>query len=431
MQSSLTLEQFCAQIRSVVAEAQLAGWVTAEVAQAQVSRGHFYVTLVQKSELSDSPVAQLRCQIWSSNVEPVLGPLRTATGDDIRAGIKILAFVSVSFHPVYGLSGQILAIDPDYTLGDMERRRQEILRQLTADGVVGMNKEIPLPTVIQRVAVVSAATAAGYGDFRDQLRNNPYGIGYQTVLFSAAMQGEAAEASVITALNAIAERADEFDVVVIIRGGGSKMDLACFDSYLMASNVAQFPLPVIAGIGHERDTSIVDMVAHTSLKTPTAVAEFLVQHDADFLAMLDSLADRAARAAESALAAARYGLANLRLRVFSAAHSTLVASRSRADSLSLRAASAASARLARQEMEARMWRQRLLSAANARLDSEARRLEASERHVAAIDPREVLGRGFSVTTDSDGNRLASAASLKPGDAITTFFADGKVSSTVK
>lgn len=427
---SLTLEQFCNNIRNVISDANLASWVTAEVAQAQVSRGHYYITLSQKSDTSDAPVASLRCQIWSSNVFRVLGPLRLATGDDIRDGMKILAYVSVSFHPVYGMSGQILAIDPQYTLGDMERRRQEILRQLAADGVTEMNKELPLPKVIQRVAVVSAATAAGYGDFCDQLRSNPYAIDFRPVLFPAAMQGESAEASIVDALNKIAAEVDDFDVVVIIRGGGSKMDLACFDSYLMASNVAQFPLPVITGIGHERDTSIVDIVAHTAVKTPTAVAEFLIQHDADFLALLDDLTARATRAAEASLSAAIYGVDALRLRLLASASAILASARSRSDSLALRAMSAASERLARQDMTFQMLRQRLLSAARARLDVEARRQEAFERHVAAIDPREVLRRGFSVTTDAEGNRITNAATLKKGDGITTFFADGKVSSVV-
>ncbi len=428
--SHLTLEQFCSRIQDTIAAADLTAWITAEVAQVNVNRGHYYISLVQKSEFSDAPVANLRCQIWSRSVAHVLSPFRQATGSDLQAGIKILALVSAEFHPVYGLSAQILAVDPNYTIGDLERRRQEIWQRLLSDGVTDMNKSLDLPLVVKRIAVISAATAAGYGDFCNQLSNNAFGIAFRPTLFPAAVQGDAAEASVISALNVIAMRADEFDVAVIIRGGGSKMDLACFDSYQMASNVAQFPLPVLTGIGHDRDTSIVDLVAHTQLKTPTAVAEFLIQHDADFLAELDSLAARAANAARNSLSDAAYNIRELHRRLLFAASSLIEVSRSSLDNYAMRATSAVSSRLNRQELIADNLRQRILTAARNRIAFESSRQDNLAMHVNAIDPREVLRRGFSVTTDKDGKKISSPDSLQKGDTIVTHFADGKVTSVV-
>lgn len=428
--SHISLEQFCSRIQDAIAAADLSAWVTAEVAQVNVSRGHYYISLVQKSDLSDSPVANLRCQIWSRNVPHVLSPFRQVTGSDLQSCIKILAFVSAEFHPVYGLSAQILAVDPNYTIGDLERRRQEIWQRLLSEGVTDMNKSLDLPLVIKRIAVISAATAAGYGDFCNQLSNNPFGIAFRPTLFSAALQGDAAEASVISALNEISVRADEFDVAVIIRGGGSKMDLACFDSYLMASNVAQFPLPVITGIGHDRDTSIVDLVAHMQVKTPTAAAEFLIQHDADFLAELDSLASRAANAARNSLSDAAYNLRELRRRLLFAASSSLDSASSSLANYAMRATSAVSSRLNRQELIADNLRQRLLTAARNRIAFESSRQDNLALHVNAIDPREVLRRGFSVTTDKEGKKISSPDSLHSGDTIVTHFADGKVTSVV-
>ncbi len=407
--SHITLEQYCQQIKETIEDANLTAWVTAEVAQLSMSRGHIYISLTQKSTLSDAPVANLRCQIWARNVEHVLDPFRQATESDLQAGMKILALVTASFHPVYGLSAQILAIDPNYTLGDLERRRQEIWQRLQAEGVVEMNKSLTLPTVIRNIAVVSAATAAGYGDFCDQLRNNAFGIGFNITLFPAAVQGAEAEASVVAALNAIACRAEEFDVAVIIRGGGSKMDLACFDSYIMASNVAQFPLPVITGIGHERDTSIVDLVAHTQVKTPTAVAEFLIQHNADFLSLLDNLALRTANAVRTTIANSRYQLDGLRQQLLSLAKG----------------------RLTTQSILLDNARQRLLTAAHNRLALELHKQDSLQLRLKAIDPRSVLRRGFSMTTTADGQAVTSAADLKEGEVIVTHFADGKVESVVK
>ncbi len=426
----MTLEQLCSQIRAVVADAALAAWVAAEVAQVGQSHGHLYISLVQKSERSDAPIASLRCTIWANSASRVLAPFRAATGGDLQAGMKILAFVSVGFHPVYGLSGQISAIDPSYTLGDLEARRRAIWEQLVAEGVADMNKGLGMPLVVKDIAVVSAPGAAGYGDFCNQLVNNTLGVAFRTRLFSARMQGPGAEAEIVSALDAVAHASDAFDVVVIIRGGGSRLDLACFDSYAIANNIAQFPLPVITGIGHERDRSIADMVAHTSVKTPTAVAEYIIARAADFLSRLEEMRARALAAAHDANAAARASAEMLTTRLLGSSALRLAEARNRVSTLAYKAMGAAGRRIGEQGQRTEMLRHRLVAAAASRLDAQRHELDALRKQVETIDPRSVMRRGFSVTTDIRGRRLTSVADIAPGATIVTHFADGSAQSTV-
>ena len=275
-------------------------WLAAEVGEMRVaSNGHCYLEFVQKDEVGGTLLAKARGHIWRQGYVNISAKFRRATGQDLRAGLKVLAEVEVSFHELYGYSLHVVDIDPTYTLGDLAAQRQAIIRQLEADGVINLNKEIPLPRLIRRVAVISSATAAGYGDFCRQLEQSGYGFELQ--LFPAVMQGDGVEQSVIAALDRIAAEPGRWDVAVIIRGGGSSLDLHGFDTYLLAANVAQFPLPVLSGIGHERDDTLVDLVAHTRLKTPTAVAAFLVQHREDEAARLYQFAQRL----QQAVAAAR------------------------------------------------------------------------------------------------------------------------------
>ena len=252
-------------------------WVSAEIAEIKLNTsGHCYLELVERDKDSASgkaAKAQSRAVIWKSHYPRLAAKFEGATGKQLSATMKILVEVAVSHHPVYGLSLQITDIDPTYTLGDIERQKEITIARLKADGVWDMNREVRVPRVIQRVAVVSSATAAGYRDFMQELASSPYNI--YTRLFEATMQGEGSEQSIADALTAIAEREDEFDAVAIIRGGGSTTDLECFNAYLTALCVAQFPLPVLTGIGHDKDVSIVDMVAAIPLKTPTAVATWI------------------------------------------------------------------------------------------------------------------------------------------------------------
>ena len=252
-------------------------WVVAEISDFNENRsGHCYLELVEKDDDKMQPKAKARAIIWAWSYRMLKPFFESATGRKLASGIKVLVNCNVTYHPVYGLSLNIIDIDPAFTIGDIEQKRQQVIGQLIQDGIIDMNKECELPVPPKRIAIISSPTAAGYQDFTNQIDTNSYGYSISYTLFSAIMQGEKAEESIIESLNAIHNRLNDFDAVVIIRGGGSQIDLGCFDGYELACNIAQFPIPVLTGIGHERDISIADMVAHTRLKTPTAVAEFLI-----------------------------------------------------------------------------------------------------------------------------------------------------------
>jgi exodeoxyribonuclease VII large subunit len=258
-------------------------WVIGEISELNVnSNGHCYLTLIEKSESEDRILAQARATIWSYTFRMLRPFFETSTGQQLTDGIKVLLQVSVEFHELYGYSLNVRNIDPTYTLGDQARKRREIIRRLTEEGVITMNQELELPLVPQKIAIISSSSAAGYQDFMEQLINNPNGFKFYTHLFPATMQGDQAEKSIVGALDRIYTYEDFFDLVVLIRGGGSQVDLSCFDNYNVAYHITQFPLPVLTGIGHEKDDSIADLVAHTRLKTPTAVAEFILDGVATF-----------------------------------------------------------------------------------------------------------------------------------------------------
>lgn len=250
-------------------------WVVAEISEIRFNtKGHCYLELIEREE--EETTAQIRANIWAYTFRSIASKFEKATGESLKQGMKVLLQVNVTFHEVYGLSLNIKDIDPTYSLGEMARKKREIIERLTKEGLVNLNKQIPLPLVPQRIAVISSVTAAGYGDFINHIDDNPYGYKIFHTLYQSLMQGQEAEASIISALREIKEHRDLYDALVIVRGGGSQIDLSCFDTYGLAVEVAKFPLPVITGIGHERDDTIVDIVAHTKLKTPTAVAEFLL-----------------------------------------------------------------------------------------------------------------------------------------------------------
>jgi len=294
MNERLKLSELNGLVKKAVGEAFTAPiWVIGEISELKTNRsGHCYLVLIEKDENEDVIVAQARATIWSYTFRMLRPYFESTTGQQLTEGIKVLVSVSVEFHELYGYSLNIRDIDPTYTLGDMARRRREIIARLQSEGVAEMNKELELPLVPQKIAIISSATAAGYQDFIDQLSNNPAGYHFDLKLFPAIMQGNQAESSIIGALEQIYLYENFFDAVVIIRGGGSQADLSCFDNYNLAYYITQFPLPVITGIGHEKDDSIVDLVAHTRLKTPTAVAEFLISGVAQFDVHLDEIKNR-------------------------------------------------------------------------------------------------------------------------------------------
>ena len=430
MVKSLTLFELNSLVRSAV-ELTLADdyWVEAELAEVRERGGHCYMELVQKNADGATTVARASAKCWRSAWSLVRPHFERVTGEPLHAGMKVLMQVHAQFHENYGFSWIVTDIDPTFTLGDMARKRLETIRRLKAAGVFELNKELTLPLFAQRVAVVSSETAAGYGDFCNQLAANPYGFGFSVRLFPAIMQGERTERSVISALNAINAEADSFDCVVIIRGGGATSDLLAFDSLALAENVANFPLPVITGIGHERDESVVDMVANMRAKTPTAAATLLVDN-------LKRTSDRIAAAQDRMLTAVSRRMDYERMRLARVAERipvlfSLVSVRQAARIEALSARLRAAVRLGLDSASRRIdsLSAAMAPAAMRRLTAESHRLELLSQRVAAADPDRLLKRGYSITLHN-GRAVRSAGELKAGDEIVTRLGRGTVSSTV-
>ena len=404
-------------------------WVQAELSEVRVNNGHCYVEFVQKDRRGSGLVAKARGNIWR-NVFAILKPtFERATGQLFTAGIKVLVEVSVSFHELYGYSLNVLDIDPSYTLGDMARKRQEILRQLQEEGVLELNKELEMPILPKRIAVISSATAAGYGDFSDQLTHNVGGFYFHTELFPAIMQGDGVEQSLLKALDAIYAREQEFDVVVIIRGGGATSDLTGFDTYDLAAAVAQFPLPVITGIGHERDDTVLDMVSHTRVKTPTAAAEFLIgrmQEAADELAVL---AQRLNQGVSLLLYENKELLLRLQTRIPAKATQRVADGRLYLQNAKHRILQGAMTHVSRQRQTLPPL-QLLLQMAIPQVEKCRYQLMLFQQKVADASPDKLLAKGYSITL-KEGKVVKDAAQLKAGDVIITRLKKGEAFSIVK
>ena len=384
-------------------------WVQAELSDVRSNySGHCYLEFIQKDASGNNLIAKARGTIWS-NIYKMLKPyFEQETGQAFASGIKVLVRVSVDFHELYGYSLTVLDIDPTYTVGDMERKRREILRLLEEEGVIDLNKELEMPVLPQRIAVISSATAAGYGDFCNQLSNNPRGYGFHTELFPAIMQGERVEESIIAALDAIYARLEAFDVVVIIRGGGATSDLSGFDTYELAANCAQFPLPIITGIGHERDDTVIDLIAHTRVKTPTAAAAFLV-------ACMDQVADR---------------LDNLSFRLQQGVRNRLLWEHRRIEGLKQRIPSAVYKRISDAKYGLLAANRDLQMATRQFLSMKKHRLELLQQRLNDALPEKQLARGYSITL-KNGKTVKDASILKDGDKLTTMFYQGQVESVIK
>lgn len=411
-QQHITLKQLQQQIKSAVEGAlPLPVWVVAEVAELKVNySGHCYLELVEKSEPkrggSSTPTAQARAVIWRSQWAMVAAYFRQQTGSELGVGMKILAKVLVSYHELYGLSLQISDIDPSYTLGEVERQKQMTIAQLKADGVWDMNREQQLPYLVQRIAVVSSAAAAGYRDFMNELRGGGYA--FRCDLYDAVVQGVAAEESICAALDEVALKQEQYDVVVLIRGGGSASDLSCFNSYRLCSYVAQFPLPVLTGIGHDKDTSVADMVAHTPLKTPTAVAAWLVDRMERIEGWLEEMMVQLASFATAITKVQELKLERLK------------------SELKIQAASYC------QSAEARLGllREQLISMIGRRLEREQNRLEVAQRSVEALSPKRIMELGFAVVR-LGGKSLKSVADAQSGEKIEIELNDGVIKARVE
>lgn len=384
-------------------------WVQAELSDVRSNAtGHCYLEFIQKDPRNNGLVAKARGTIWNNVYRLLKSYFEESTGQLFTSGIKVLVKVAVQFHELYGYSLTVQDIDPTYTLGDMARRRREILLQLEEEGVLTLNKELEMPELPQRIAVISSATAAGYGDFCHQLQHNPRGFFFYTELFPALMQGNQVEDSVLAALGRINNRMDDFDIVVIIRGGGATSDLSGFDTYLLAASCAQFPLPIITGIGHERDDTVLDSVAHTRVKTPTAAAELLINRIGEAADRLEELSDQLEYCVLSRLEVERRKLSGVQTRIPS-----LVVRR------------LADARYALLTVE-----KDLVRSSATLLSRQKHRLELLQQRISDTSPEKLLSRGYSITLKG-GKAVTDASLLHLGDELTTRLYKGEIKSCVQ
>lgn len=404
-------------------------WVQAELSDVRSNySGHCYLEFVQKDSKSNALVAKARGIIWN-NVYSRLKPFfERETGQLFVSGIKVLVKVTVDFHELYGYSLTVVDIDPTYTLGDMARRRKEIISRLESEGILTLNKELELPVLAQRIAVISSATAAGYGDFCNQLEHNPYGFVFYPHLFQAVMQGDKVELSIIAALEKIYQTQEKWDVVVIIRGGGATSDLSGFDTYNLAAHCAQFPLPVLTGIGHERDDTVLDVVSHTRVKTPTAAAEFLINHLRGTAEALDGYVSFINQTIPDILQREKERLERCVSRIPSQVEIRLQREVFRQERLFKRMELAWQSRLMREEHRLDLSL-RIAGALQTRLQREKHRLELFEQRVNAASPDVLLKRGYSITLNN-GKAVTDASLLKDGDEIVTRLAKGEIRSKV-
>lgn len=391
-------------------------WVTGELSDVSTPAfgGHFYGELVQKDEGSDRILARTRITCWARTYSLLRLRFQKEAGETLRKGLQVKLLVKVNFHEQYGYSLNVLDIDSTFTLGDLVKRRREILLQLEKDGILHDNQELSLPRLLRRIAVISSATAAGYGDFCNQLEQNEYGFHFDVQLFPAVMQGEHVPESIIAALEAIITPSSggdrgglPFDLVVIIRGGGASSDLSDFDSYELAACITQYPLPVMTGIGHERDETVLDLVAHTRVKTPTAAAAFIIDHQAQEAALLDNLYLRITRSAEERIQHEKQCLEHLRT-VLPLLFTNFI--QGKQNGLPL-------------------LRQRLLTVYSQRIEREQYKLQLIKQRMDSLDPRLLLKRGYTITT-CGGKIVRSIEGLAEGEVLTTQTEQGEIYSKI-
>jgi len=407
--NSISLSELTDQIQQTIRLSfETPIWIRAEISELRENQGgHCYLELIEKDSDSDALLAKTKATIWASTYRMLKPYFESSTGQTLRSGLNVLVAVTVEFHGVYGFSLNIRDIDPTFTIGEMATRRLQIIRQLEEDGIVDMNKQLPFPEIPQRLAIISSPTAAGYGDFCDQLKNNSSHFAFYTKLFPAVMQGEQTESSIISALEKIYENIDLFDVVVIIRGGGATTDLACFDSYELALNCAQFPLPIIAGIGHQRDISILDMVAYTNLKTPTAVAGFLISCLQDAENQVVNIIADIQNLVKSNIENESRFIVQTQMRIKQTLRSWVIQKTHSLD----------------------RQKNRLKSTLHMQLLKENNNLALLEKNIETHSPNFLLKHGYTITT-LNGKRITSAKQVKSGDKILTFVHDGEFGSEV-
>lgn len=407
---ALSLYELNNLVRGVIADTfSQRFWIRAEMSDVRCNQnGHCYLEFIEKDSNNKTIIAKARGSIWSNVFRMLKAYFESETGQAFASGLKVLVQVSIEFHELYGYSLNVHDIDPSYTLGDQAKNRTLIIKQLEEEGVLDLNKELPLAKIANRIAVISSPTAAGYEDFCNQLTNNKDGFIFYNKLFPAIMQGDRTEQSIIAALDRIYENIDKFDAVVIIRGGGATSDLSSFDSYLLAANCAQFPLPIITGIGHERDDTVLDIVAHTRTKTPTAVAEFLIKHIYESASELIDIQDSIIFETNKRLIEEATILNTLVTK-----YSYIIKDRTK-DQLN----------------KLDIISEKIKNAAIRVLQDQKHILESKEQYIEHNSPENILKKGYTLTL-SGKKIIKSKAGVKKGDNIVTRFADGEVESLVK
>ena len=423
--NTITLQEFNNRIKRLLADPSVMNcWVVAETTDVRINQ-HCYLQLLEKNPKTGATVAKIKAIIWGNQFRFLNARFKQVTGRDIGYDMKIMVCLSVNYSPQYGLTVVINDINPEFTLGDMERQRQEILNRLTQEGIIGQNKTVPVPPVLQRIAIVSAAGAAGYGDFMKQLTDNKYGVCFYPCLFQATMQGVKTVPTVLAALDKVEQNQHLFDCVVIIRGGGGTEELNSFDNYDLARRVATFPLPVIVGIGHERDITVLDYVAGIRVKTPTAAAEHIILQAANALAHIGDLSNQVVSIARDYIARAKeqlsYYAGNLPIMAQRIIDTNTLRLQNFIQNIPLhvqRRIEGENAQLARQKDAIKN------AVAQVKM-KETMRLEALGDKIELLSPRKVMARGYTLTT-CEGKIMTDAAQLEAGKLVTIHFRDGKV-----
>lgn len=423
--NTITLQEFNKRIKRLLADPSVMNcWVVAETTDVRTNQ-HCYLQLLEKDSKTGATVAKIKAIIWGNQYRFLNARFKQVTGRDIGNDMKIMVCLSVNYSPQYGLTVVINDINPEFTLGDMERQRQEILNRLTQEGIIGQNKTVPVPPVLQRIAIVSAAGAAGYGDFMKQLTDNKYGVCFYPCLFQATMQGVKTVPTVLAALDKVEQNQHLFDCVVIIRGGGGTEELNSFDNYDLARRVATFPLPVIVGIGHERDITVLDYVAGIRVKTPTAAAEHIILQAANALAHIGDLSNLVVSIARDYIARAKeqlsYYAGNLPIMAQRIIDTNTLRLQNFIQNIPLhvqRRIEGENAQLARQKDAIKN------AVAQVKM-KETMRLEALGDKIELLSPRKVMARGYTLTT-CEGKIMTDAAQLEAGKLVTIHFRDGKV-----
>ena len=423
--TTMTLQEFNNRIKRLLADPSVMNcWVVAETTDVRINQ-HCYLQLLEKNPKTGATVAKIKAIIWGNQFRFLNARFKQVTGRDIGNDMKIMVCLSVNYSPQYGLTVVINDINPEFTLGDMERQRQEILNRLTQEGIIGQNKTVPVPPVLQRIAIVSAAGAAGYGDFMKQLTDNKYGVCFYPCLFQATMQGVKTVPTVLAALDKVEQNQHLFDCVVIIRGGGGTEELNSFDNYDLARRVATFPLPVIVGIGHERDITVLDYVAGIRVKTPTAAAEHIILQAANALAHIGDLSNQVVSIARDYIARAKeqlsYYAGNLPIMAQRIIDTNTLRLQNFIQNIPLhvqRRIEGENAQLARQKDAIKN------AVAQVKM-KETMRLEALGDKIELLSPRKVMARGYTLTT-CEGKIITDAAQLEAGKLVTIHFRDGKV-----